>query len=182
MILLFKFNAGLIELENDGVVALFVCPFVARPAYTHCAERLAQLDGEGLFGDLIGDKLRAGEEVEQNISENERGDGVYLAVVIRGRVCELTANDLGGVYSEPAHDEGVEALDTVVAGVSAQQGVGLFAQLYIAAAALSFSLWFASTVHTPKRLEELEARMALINSAQSRIEGRLELALEDLRQ
>ncbi len=53
--------------------------------------------------------------------------------------------------------------------------------LYIAAAALSFSLWFASTVHTPKRLEELETRMALINSAQSRIEGRLELALEDLR-
>lgn len=53
--------------------------------------------------------------------------------------------------------------------------------LYIAAALLSFSLWFASTVHTPKRLEELEARVALIGAAQNRIEGRLEFALEDLR-
>lgn len=53
--------------------------------------------------------------------------------------------------------------------------------LYIAAAALSFSLWFASTVHTPRRLAELEGRVSLINAAQSRIEGRLELALEDLR-
>ncbi|MDD6173665.1 MAG: hypothetical protein ACI352_04410 [Elusimicrobiaceae bacterium] len=53
--------------------------------------------------------------------------------------------------------------------------------LYIAAAALSFSLWFASTVNTPNRLETLEERITLINAAQSRIEGRLEFALEDLR-
>lgn len=53
--------------------------------------------------------------------------------------------------------------------------------LYILAAFLSFSLWLASTVNTPKRLEELEMRLLRISSAQNNIENRLDLAMEDIR-
>ncbi len=53
--------------------------------------------------------------------------------------------------------------------------------IYLIAVFLSFSLWLAATVNTPRRLEELEHRMISLNSAQSRTEGKIELALEELR-
>ena len=53
--------------------------------------------------------------------------------------------------------------------------------LYIAAVFLSFSLWFASTVNTPKTLESLQARIEVLSSSQSRIEAKVDFSLEELR-
>ena len=53
--------------------------------------------------------------------------------------------------------------------------------IYVIAVFLSFSLWFAATINTPKRLEALESRVLSLNSAQNRTEGKIELALEELR-
>lgn len=52
--------------------------------------------------------------------------------------------------------------------------------IYVIAAFLSFSLWLAATVNTPKRLAELEYRVISLNSAQSRTEGKVEQVLEEL--
>ncbi len=52
--------------------------------------------------------------------------------------------------------------------------------IYLIAVFLSFSLWLAATVNTPKRLAELEYRVISLNSAQSRTEGKVEQVLEEL--
>ncbi len=53
--------------------------------------------------------------------------------------------------------------------------------LYILAAFLSFSLWFASTVNTPKKIEELETRLQHISSVQNKLENKLDLLAEEIR-
>ena len=53
--------------------------------------------------------------------------------------------------------------------------------LYIAAVFLSFSLWFASTVNTPKTLENLQARLDGLSASNSRLEAKVEFSLEELR-
>lgn len=54
---------GLVEFEYDCVVAFFVAPLVARPAYADRAQELGQLYGERLASDLIRDEMRPCEEV-----------------------------------------------------------------------------------------------------------------------
>ena len=140
---------------------------MAGPADLHCAESLAELDGEGLGRDLVGDKLRARKEIEQDVAEEEGGYGADLAVIVLRRICQLTAYDLGRVEPEPAHDEGVEALDTVVAGVLAQHGVGLFAQLPVALAVFELDDERAAA---SDGLEHLgEQRYSLVGSAKAKL-------------
>ena len=52
---------------------------------------------------------------------------------------------------------------------------------YIAAAFLGFSLWFASTVNTPKTLAAVQTRLEVLSAAQYKLEGKVELSLEEIR-
>ena len=134
MFFVFEGEFWLIKLKYNSVVFLFVYPFVTGPADLHRAEVLGKSDGEGLGRNLIRDKLRSAEEVEQGIAEEERREGADLAVVIRWGTGELTAHNLGCVELKPTDDEGIEAFNAEITAVFFQNFICLFAELIVALA------------------------------------------------
>ena len=51
--------------------------------------------------------------------------------------------------------------------------------IFILAAILSFTLWFAAALQTPNRLEKVEENLHLLTSRQDKIEGQVFLIYQD---
>ncbi|MCR5503997.1 MAG: hypothetical protein K6E94_00225 [Elusimicrobiaceae bacterium] len=51
--------------------------------------------------------------------------------------------------------------------------------IFILAALLSFSLWFAAALQTPKRLEKVEENLHLLTARQQKTEGQIFLIYQD---
>lgn len=51
--------------------------------------------------------------------------------------------------------------------------------IFILAAILSFTLWFAAALQTPKRLEKVEENLHILTSRQDKIEGQISLIYQD---
>lgn len=124
-------GGGAVALEDDGIEAgegqgLLI--FLAdRPGDAGGVPYLTdegQRAGAGGGEVIVGDEIRGGEPIEQKLLRGPGGGGKagHIALTFGVAIGEQAAGDSRGVLSHPQDDLGVEAFDTIQAGVIPEHG------------------------------------------------------------
>ena len=87
-------------LKYNRVAALFAARIGGGPAHLHGAHKLTYAHRQGTPADFIGNEMGAGDNIEQNMAQQE-GQRLFV-LVLRGGGCKLSADYLRGVLRNQA--------------------------------------------------------------------------------